>query len=95
MRMASCCSWPLRISTVGVPQTSARNRRLRRDHWLISMERDSSVRIGMTPASSGMPKSCMGTVARSEIIMVSTSSLGSNSPICRLPMSRRPIIMRK
>ena len=49
----------------------------------------------MTPASSGMPKSCMGTVARSEIIMVSTNSLGSNSPICRFPISRRPSIMRK
>ena len=65
------------------------------DSWLSSMERDSSVKIGMTPDSSGIPKSCMGTVARSEIIMVSTSSLGSSSPIWRLPISRRPVMMRK
>ena len=79
----------------GVPHITSRNRRLSRDSWLSSRERESSVRMGMTPASSGMPKSCMGTVARSEIIMVSTSSLGSSSPICRLPMSRSPIMMRK
>ena len=30
-RMASCCSLPPRIRTVGVPQISARSRRLRRD----------------------------------------------------------------
>ena len=38
---------------------------------------------------------CMGTVARSEIIIVRTSSLGSSSPIWRLPISRRPSMIRK
>lgn len=83
------------MRTEGVPQATRRNRRLVRDSWLRSMDRARRVRMGMTPASKGMPKSCMGTVARSEIIMVSTSSPGSSSPICRLPMRRRPIMMRK
>ena len=47
------------------------------------------------PLTRGMPKSCMGTAARSEIIRVSTSSLGSSSPICRFPISRRPSIRIK
>ena len=51
-----------------------------------------SARIGTTPLSRGMPKSCIGTDARSEISSVSTSSMGSSSPICRLPLSRRPAI---
>ena len=93
--MASCRSLPWSISTVGDPHSSRRNRMEQRDSWLNNMERESSVKIGMTPESRGIPKSCMGTVARSESIMVSTNSLGSNSPICRLPMSRSPAIMRK
>ena len=50
----------------------------------------SSVTMGMTPFTSGMPKSCMGTEARSDSSIVSTSSIGSSSPICRLPVSRSP-----
>ena len=74
---------------------SARSRRLRSDSWLKSSDRASSVRIGSSPESRGMPKSCMGTAARSEIIMVSTSSLGSSSAIWRLPISRMPAMMKK
>ena len=62
---------------------------------LRSMDRHSSVTMGNTPLTRGMPKSCMGTAARSEIIRVSTSSLGSSSPICRFPISRRPSIRIK
>ena len=51
--------------------------------------------IGKRPLTRGMPKSCMGTAARSEIIRVRTSSLGSSSPIWRFPMSRRPIMRIK
>ena len=54
-----------------------------------------SARIGTTPLSSGMPKSCIGTAARSEMSSVSTSSMGSSSPICRLPRRRSPTMMRK
>ena len=48
--------------------------------------------MGKTPFTRGMPKSCMGTAARSEMMRVSTSSLTSSSPICRFPMSRSPTI---
>ena len=41
----------------------------------------SRVTMGNTPLTRGMPKSCMGTEARSEMMRVSTSSLGSSSPI--------------
>ena len=94
-RMACCCSFPSRTRMAGVPHTRARNRRWCSESWLMSSDRLKSVRMGMIPVNSGMPKSCMGTVARSEIIMVSTSSPGSSWPICRLPISRRPTTMRK
>ena len=59
---------------------------------LNSVDRAISVMMGMTPLNSGRAKSCMGTEARSEISSVSTSSMGSSSPICRLPLRRRPAI---
>ena len=46
--------------------------------------------MGMMPVSRGMPKSCMGTAARSAISRASTSSEGSSSPTWRLPMRRMP-----
>ena len=46
-----------------------------------SIDSESSVTMGSTPFSSGMPKSCIGTAARSEISSISTSSIGSSSPI--------------
>ena len=56
------------------------------------MVRDSRVRMGITPAKRGMPKSCMGTAARSAMTRDSTSSEGSSSPTCRLPIRRMPTI---
>ena len=48
--------------------------------------------MGTTPLISGESKSCMGTDARSDSSMVSTSSMGSSSPIWRLPVRRSPAI---
>ena len=86
---------PSRMMTVGWPQTSPRNRMDFRLKKLSSMDRHSSVTMGNSPLTIGIPKSCMGTAARSEIISVSTSSLGSSSPICRFPISRRPTMRIK
>ena len=60
----------------------------RRDSSALISSSASSVRIGITPDSRGMPMSCMGTAARSEIRIAATSSVGSSSPTCRLPISR-------
>ena len=43
---------------------------------------------------AGMPRSCMGTEARSAMSRESTSSEGSSSPTWRLPISRTPAMMR-
>ena len=83
------------MSAVGLPQMSRRSRMERTLPHESSIESDKSVTIGMTPFKSGMPKSCIGTAARSEMSSVSTSSMGSSSPICRLPSSRKPIMMRQ
>ena len=44
--------------------------------------------MGMSPVSSGMPVSCIGTAARSAKSIVTTNSDGAISPICRLPIRR-------
>lgn len=58
----------------------------------VSTDRTSSTlkttRIGSSPAKSGVPVSCIGTAARFAISIVTTNSIGSISPSCRLPMSR-------
>ena len=51
--------------------------------------------MGTIPVSRGMPKSCIGTAARSAMISESTSSEGSSSPTWRLPMSRIPVMMSR
>ena len=94
-RIASCCTLPSKMSAVGLPQISRRRRMERTLPHESSIESNKSVTIGMTPFKSGMPKSCIGTAARSEISSVSTSSMGSSSPICRLPRRRSPTMMRK
>ena len=80
------------MTSAGSPHTSDRNRTFRRLMQLNRVDSAISARIGTTPLSRGMPKSCMGTDARSEISSVSTSSIGSSSPICRLPLRRSPTI---
>ena len=83
------------MSVVGLPHTSRRRRIERIQPYESSIESARSVIIGTTPFKSGMPKSCIGTAARSEMSMVSTSSVGSSSPICLFPISRRPSMMIK
>ena len=80
------------MSVVGLPHTRRWNRTLCIEKNESSIESDSSVMIGTTPFKSGMPKSCIGTAARSEMSSISTSSMGSSSPIWRLPMARMPTI---
>ena len=91
-RISPWSIFPLRMMTLGRPHRRVRNRVL----FMVStdriMVRDSRVRMGTIPVSRGMPKSCMGTAARSAMIRVRASSLGSSSPICRFPMSRRPTV---
>ena len=58
-------------------------------------DRHRRVKMGITPIISGVPKSCMGTAARSAMIRDRTSSDGSNSPICRLPMRRMPTMIKR
>ena len=53
----------------------------------------TSTMIGISPLSRGIPLSCIGTAARSEISRVTTSSAGCSSPNCRLPMIRMAVIM--
>ena len=83
------------MSVVGLPHTSRRSRMERIQPYESSIDSASSVTIGTTPLSSGMPKSCIGTAARSEMSIVSTSSVGSSSPIWRLPIRRIPTTIRK
>ena len=59
-----------------------------------AMVRHNRVKMGTMPVSRGMPKSCMGTAARSAISRASTSSEGSSYPTCRLPMRRMPAMMK-
>ena len=51
--------------------------------------------MGIAPMSSGMPKSCIGTAARSAISRDRTSSDGSSCPIWRFPMRRMPMMMSR
>ena len=79
---------------LGRPHIRVRKRML----FMVSTERimvrDSRARMGTTPAWRGMPRSCMGTEARSAMSRESTSSEGSSSPTWRLPISRTPAMMR-
>ena len=72
----------------GLPHKNRRIPTLR----YVSTDKTSSTlkttRIGSSPASSGVPVSCIGTAARFAISIVTTNSIGSISPSCRLPMSR-------
>ena len=77
---------------VGSPQMRERNRTLSRLMPLSSVLSASSVAMGMMPCSSGRPKSCIGTDARSLSSIIRTNSMGSSWPICRFPVSRRPTI---
>ena len=78
--MACWLSLPFSTIIEGRPQTMARNFVF----LIVSTERimvmHSRVKMGMIPVSRGMPKSCMGTAARSAISRDSTSSEGSSSP---------------
>lgn len=58
-----------------------------------SSSRDTRIRIGTSPLSSGIPLSCMGTAAKSEISSVTTNSTGCSSPSCRFPMMRMAVII--
>ena len=49
----------------------------------------------MIPSMIEMPKSCMGTAARSAMRRERTSSDGSSSPTCRLPIRRTPAMMSR
>ena len=96
LRRISCWSIrPSRMTMLGRPHSGARKRTL----FMVStdkiMVRESRVRMGITPVSSGMPKSCMGTEARSAMMRESTSSEGSSSPTCRLPIRRTPAMMSR
>ena len=92
--MAACCKMPSRMMRVGSPHTSERKRTLSILMPLRRVLTASSVAMGMTPCSSGRPKSCMGTEARSLNSIMRTNSMGSSCPIWRLPVRRRPTISR-
>ena len=87
--------FPSWITMLGLLHKSARNRML----FTVSTDRiadkHNKVKIGIIPIIKGIPKSCIGTAARSAIIRESTSSEGSNSPICRFPMRRIPRIINR
>ena len=74
--------WSRPFSTMmeGRPQTRARNLTLCMVSTDRSMVIHKRVRMGMMPVSRGMPKSCIGTAARSAMMRASTSSEGSSSP---------------
>ena len=80
---------------LGRPQSTARKRTLFMVSTDRAMVRQRRVRMGMMPVSRGMPKSCMGTAARSAISRASTSSEGSSSPTWRLPMRRMPTMIKR
>ena len=86
--MAFWSMTPSRITRIGLPHSIPRNPTEWSDHSEIKSSSASRVRMGITPESRGIPMSCMGTAARSEIKMATTSSEGSSSPICRFPMTR-------
>ena len=92
--MADCCKIPSRTISVGSPQMRERKRMLSRLTPLSRVLRASSVAMGTMPCRRGRPKSCMGTEARSLSSIIRTNSMGSNWPICRLPVNRRPRISR-
>ena len=48
----------------------------------------STTKIGISPESSGIAGSCIGTDARSAMSIVTTNSAGSICPIWRLPIMR-------
>ena len=55
----------------------------------------SSVKIETTPLSSGISTSAIGSVAKSEIISVMTTSYGCSCANCRLPISRSTTAVTK
>ena len=67
---------PLRTSTLGLPQMIARRRMLQKESRLSRLCISSSVRMAISPPSSGISTSPIGCVARSEIISVMTTSYG-------------------
>ena len=71
---------PSRMINTGFPHKNARNRTECILHSEAASSSASSVKMGITPDKRGMPISCMGTAARSEIKMATTNSDGSNSP---------------
>ena len=85
-------SLPPRIIIAGCPLSRRRNGRLLSARKLKRISSTISVAIGTRPDTIGIPRSCMGTAARSETRMVTTSSDGSRSPICRLPIRRMAAI---
>ena len=81
-------SCPLRMMMAGCPLIRRRKKRLLSERMLSSTSSATSAAIGTRPKNSGMPRSCMGTAARSLTRMVTTSSAGSISPSWRFPISR-------
>ena len=75
---------------MGRPETIRRSRALFRQKKEVSTSKHISASMGKSPANMGLSVSSMVRVAILEIRMVMTSSEGCNSPICRLPISRRP-----
>ena len=74
-------TFPSATTTLGRPQRTARKRMLFTVSTDRMAERHRRVRMGVIPMSRGMPKSCMGTAARSAMRRERTSSEGSSSPI--------------
>ena len=94
-RISRWLIFPFSMIMLGRPQRMARKRML----FMVSTESimvtHSRVKMGTIPESRGMPKSCMGTAARSAMRRSSTSSEGSSSPTCRFPMRRIPVMMSR
>ena len=72
----------------GLPHKSLRSFTLRKVAPDSTSSSPSTVRMGTSPEYRGIAPSCMGMAARFATSMVTTSSAGAISPICRLPMSR-------
>ena len=76
------------------PFITVRKRIFNTDKIEISIFIATSVTIGKIPFSNGIPISCMGTEAKSDIIIAITSSFGSISPNWRLPIIRIETIIK-
>ena len=74
------CSFPFSTIMEGLPHRRARKVMLFMVRTEMIMVIQSKVRMGMIPVSKGIPKSCMGTAAKSAISRARTSSDGSSSP---------------